>query len=448
MRALFTGVVCAAVLGGGVLGMQLLAAMKEPPAQTKAPEAVLRVRAEAVYPEDVEVTLKGYGEVRALNVVPVAAEVAGKVVRIHPNLEAGGLIRKGEVLFEVDPRDYEAGLADARAMVAMNEDTIVRLKKQYEIDRERLKTLERSRDLAKAEFDRVTQLFEQDQVGTQSLVEQTERGYIAAADLAEQLGLAVTLYPVRIREAGNALASAKARLGAAETSIERTSIKAPFNARVKTVNLEAGQYVAPGLNAMTLADDSALEISVPLDSREARDWLKFKSDAAQPQEAWFRDVEPVPCRIRWTEDKNHHYWEGTLNRIERFDQQTRTVAVAVRIEGEAAHSADADKLPLVAGMFCEVSIPGRTLKDLYRLASTAVNFEGIVYRSVEGRLKATPVERAFVEGEDVFISHGLNPGDVIITTRLVDPLENSLLDITADEDTPPPVQHNASKDGA
>ena len=339
MRALFTGVVCAAVLGCGVLGMQLLAAMKAPPAQTQAAETALRVRAEAVHPEDVQVTLKGYGEVRALNVVPVAAEVVGKVVRIHPNLDAGGLIRKGEVLFEVDPRDYEAGLADARAMVAMNENAIVRLTKQYEIDRERLKTLERSRDLAKAEFDRVTQLFEQDQVGTQSLVEQTERGYNAATDLTEQLGQAVTLYPVRIREAENALASAKARLGLAEISVERTCVKAPFNARVKTVNLEAGQYVAPGLNAMTLADDSLLEISVPLDSREARDWLEFNQDAAIPEEAWFRDVEPVTCRIRWTEDKADHYWEGTLNRIERFDQQTRTVAVAVRIEGEAARRA-------------------------------------------------------------------------------------------------------------
>lgn len=432
-RIALTIAVCAAVIAGGLGAMKLLASMSEPPKQAEAREAALRVEAKEVRPEDIQATIKGYGQVRTLNTVAITAEVPGRVVHIHPDLEVGGVIPKGEVLFEIDPRDYEARLDQAQAAVAMNENTLERLRKQYAIDRERLKTLERSRELAEAEFGRMKELFEKDQVGTQSAVDQMERSYNAAADIAEQLGQAVTLYPVRTREAENMLASAKAALELAETSLGRTVVRAPFNARVKSVMLEAGQYVAPGAGVLSLADDSTLEISVSLDAREAASWLKFEAGGPGPGDAWFREVDPVACEIRWTEEKDNHRWNGTLNRIEKFDQQTRTVTAAVRIEGENARSADADKLPLVDGMFCEVRIPGRLLEDLYRLPSTAVNFEGVVYRSVEGRLKSTVVERAFIEGQEVFISQGLNPGDIVVTTRLVDPLENSLLEIVSSD---------------
>ena len=441
-RTASTLLVCALILGGGAAAMKVLESMKQPPPQAEGQEAVLRVEARRVQPEDVQVAIKGYGEVRVLDTVAIAPEVRGRVVRVHRNLEVGGLIPEGAVLFEIDSQDYQAQLDQAEAKAAMSQNIISRLEEQYGIDKERLKTLERSRELAKAEFDRMRELFEKDQVGTKSACEQAERAYNGAADMAEQLGQAVTLYPVRIREAENGLAAAQAQLELARVNRERTTVRAPFNARVKQVTLEAGQYVAPGIGVLSLANDSVLEIAVGLNSQETVKWLKFKSsDAgnpfgeAEPAEAWFRDVEPVACEIRWTEDKENHRWSGTLNRVAEFDRRSRTVTLAVRIEGENARSTDPDHLPLVEGMFCDVSIPGRTLEGLYRLPSAAVNFEGVVYRSVDGRLRSTQVEKAFIEGEDVWIASGLNPGDLVVTTRLVDPLENSLLEIISEEAT-------------
>ena len=43
-------------------------------------------------------------------------------------------------------------------------------------------------------------------------------------------------------------------------------------------------------------------------------------------------------------------------------------------------------------------------------------------------MKTLPVKVARIEGQDAFVSMGLNPGDKVVTTRLIDPLENSLLD--------------------
>ena len=79
----------------GVMGMAMLASLKTPPAEAKNGERPLRVEAVQIEQEDVPVFITGYGEVKALNVVPIAPEVPGKIVKIHSRLEAGGMIPSG-----------------------------------------------------------------------------------------------------------------------------------------------------------------------------------------------------------------------------------------------------------------------------------------------------------------------------------------------------------------
>lgn len=435
-KVVATAVSCIAVLLVGVTGRYALASLKKPPAQIEAREPALSVSAIRAEARDVEVIIPGTGQVRPLNVVAITPEVAGQVVEIHPRLEVGELIPKGETLFLIDPRTYQARYDEARAAVGQAEAAIRRLEAQYTTDQERLKTWERTRELARAEYERRKTLMEQDEVGTQSGVDTAEQAYMSARDAYDQLAQALTMQPLRIEEAKSALESATAAMNTARINLDRTRLVAPFDARVKSVAVELGQYVAPGTSAMgpgsaavVLADDSLLEISVPLDSRTARQWLRFANHQNAPDVAWFGDLEPVTCRIRWTEDKDGHCWEGTLHRVEKFEEDTRTLVVAVRVSGEQALSQDVDKLPLVEGMFCSVEIPGKVVTGLYELPVWAVSFENTAYVAVDGRLKTVPVEVSHTQGESVFVSGGIRPGDIVVTTRLSNPLENSLLDI-------------------
>ncbi len=421
-------VICAAVLFIGVTGMHTLSKMKKPPTEAKYEERPLRVDVLQVTLEDAPVSITGYGQVNARDVVSVAPEISGKIVEIHPRLEVGEVIPKGETLFKIDPLNYIAADKQRRATVQQWKNTILRLKKQYAIDQKRLKSLTRNRELANAEFGRIRRLFEQDSVGTHSGVDAAERSFNSAGDLADQTAQTVTLYPIRIKEAKNSLTAAQALLSVAKANLRRCEFSAPFDGRVKEVALEAGQYVTPGMSVVTLADDSVLEIRVPLDSRDARKWLRFNSDAAQRKTAWFSKLYPSVCKIRWTEDQEEHHWEGRLHRVVKFDQQTRSLTVAVRIKAENALSNDTKKLPLVEGMFCSVEIPGQTMENVIRLPRWAVSFKNTVYVSVKNRLKTIPVKVARTQGEETYVAEGLKPGDMVITTRLVDPLENALLE--------------------
>ena len=422
-------VICGLVLMVGVIGMSALAKMRQPPAKVIPKERPLSVEVQKAELENVPVIITGYGEVKALDVVSISSEVSGKVIYLHPRLEAGEVISKGEVLFRIDPSDYEASLKGAEATVDQLKAAILRLDKQQEIDQERLKTLKRNRELAKAQYDRTQRLFMNENIGTLSGVEQAEQAFNAATDQVVQMTRAIELYPIQIKESEANLASAQAKKRSAKIRLLRCMVQSPFDARIKTVSLETGQYVAPGVKVLTLANDSVLEIWIPLDSRDAGQWLQFNGKRGRDKTAWFNGLEKVACTIQWTEESSDTTWNGILHRIVKFDQQTRTLTVAIRIAGPNISANNSEALPLVEGMFCSVKIPGRMLSNVIRLPRWAVSFDNTVYLATDHRLKTVPVEVARIEGEETFVSAGINPGDHVIITRLVDPLENALVEI-------------------
>jgi RND family efflux transporter MFP subunit len=268
-------------------------------------------------------------------------------------------------------------------------------------------------------------------------VDQAEQAFNAAADQVDLLDEQIALFPIRIRESRAALASARAALDTAAANLDRCTIRAPFRGRIRAAAVEAGQYVTPGGELLSLADDSVLEIEVPIDSRDARKWLRFDETAARSGDgaAWFSGLTRVPCTIQWTEESGGPPWTGHLHRVVRFEPETRTLTVAVRVTAAEARGAGA--FPLVEGMFCAVAVPGRMLEGVVRLPRWAVTFRETVYLAEGSRLKTAPVTVAWTDGEEAFVSEGIPEGQKVIVTRLSDPLENALLEIiprTATED--------------
>ncbi|MFT5429606.1 MAG: multidrug efflux system membrane fusion protein, partial [Myxococcota bacterium] len=83
--------------GGWALGK-----MKEEPARKSTPPAVRVVDVTAVRVSDHEVRITGNATAAPARVVSLVSEVSGRVLQAHPNLRPGGLIKKGEVLVELD----------------------------------------------------------------------------------------------------------------------------------------------------------------------------------------------------------------------------------------------------------------------------------------------------------------------------------------------------------
>ena len=78
-----------------------------------------------------------------------------------------------------------------------------------------------------------------------------------------------------------------------------------------------------------------------------------------------------------------------------------------------------------------MNIPGRVMRSVVPLPRWAVTFENTVYIAENNRLKTVPVTVDRSEGDVAYVSRGLEPGDLVIATRLVDPLENVLLETSS-----------------
>ncbi len=86
------------------------------PAMPARPPAI--VSAAAATMEDVPVYLDEIGKIVAVEFVAIVPQVGGKIT--HAHVEDGAYVKKGQLLFEIDPRPYEAALAMAEATLAQN----------------------------------------------------------------------------------------------------------------------------------------------------------------------------------------------------------------------------------------------------------------------------------------------------------------------------------------
>jgi RND family efflux transporter MFP subunit len=338
-----------------------------------------------VQPEQMDVVISGYGEIRSRSVVPLSAEVAGRITSVHENLQVGLVVKKGEVLCTINEEDYRLELETAQA---------------------RLKSLKRDLELARKEFARVRGLYSKNKVGTLSSVEKVEQTVNGIVNQRVQVHQAMELARLRL---------------------ERCVIRAPFTCRVAELNVEQDEYVTPGRKLFTIVDDADLEMVVSLDSRDAVNWLRFKP--APDRGSWFGLPEETDCTVSWTENDSVR-GRGWLDRVVRFDPKTRTLVVAVRLNTD-----DNASFPLVQGMFCRVDIGGQSLSDVFVLPRRAVNFEGRVYVVSDGRLHSRNVDVARVQDNKAFVTGGLTAGETVVTTRLENPLENTLVRIEKSGDT-------------
>jgi RND family efflux transporter MFP subunit len=368
---------CLLILVAGAAGMKWLKAMKKPPVQVEQQERALPVQVLLAQAETVPVIISGYGEVAARSVITLPAEVSGRITTAHENLQIGAVIQQGEVLYMINDQDYRLELNSTQA---------------------RLKNLSRDLELARKEHARLSSLHQKN-IGSQSNVEQAER--------------AVNSIQTQIIQLEQAQKQAKLHLS-------RCLIRAPFTGRITELFAEQGEYVTPGKNLLTLADDRDLEAQVPLDSREALKWLRF-----QPAQkgSWFGRPEKTVCTVTWTENETVQA-KGSVDRAVRFDSKTRSLVLAVRIQPKQGAA-----IPLTQGMFCRVDIQGHAIKQAFALPRQAVSFENTVYVVKENRLQTRPVEVARVQNGKALVVSGLQEGEQVIVTRLENPPENSLVQI-------------------
>jgi multidrug resistance efflux pump len=199
-------------------------------------------------------------------VVPVAAEVAGKVLAVH--IANNDEVQPGQALFDIDPQPYQIALARSRADLETVRDSVDAAALAVDAAAAALRAAEANAEMSTKDASRLERLHQQDpgaisvrrlEIAQSNRVSAHSNASRAAADLRRAEETAG-----EPGERNTQLLSARAAVEKAELDLARTHVAAPSRGRVTDLRIDAGHFAQAGAPVMTLITVHDLWISADM----------------------------------------------------------------------------------------------------------------------------------------------------------------------------------------
>ena len=376
-----------------VVGAIALMSTKEAPEQKPEEMPVPIVDVTQVEQQTVSLNLPSYGVVTPKYKTQLVTEVQGRMLSISPQFVAGGIVKKGDQLAQIEPSDYEADLMQAEATLAQATAAL-----NEEIARG---------EVAKIEF----------------------KGYDKG--LPPELGLRI---PQLKKEQAN-VKYAQAALARAQRNLERTVIRAPFDGIIKARNVDLGQYVTLGTNLGELYDTSIAEIRLPI----SNDDLAYLESVDHPD---------TQVTLSASLAGKENTWMGNIIRSEGvIDADNRMVYLVAEIKDPYLREHKTQgSLPLKYGSFVNAVIKGRTVDGIVKLPRHVVRNEHVALINEQNIVEMRHVNVVRSDLENVFIKDSLKTGERVAITHFSNMANGQLVKIIGEDDKP--VQTPTPKEDA
>jgi len=324
-------------------------------------------------------TIVATGTVQPVEDVVLSPLVPGQIIRRDPAFTPGGFVKKGEVLLQIDPADYQNTLELRKSELLQSETTLA-----TEMGRQ--------------------QIAEQD---LQLINNDSLFGDNPLSDNETQL----VLRKPQLNAVKATIEAARASVNQAELNLERTTIRAPFDAHILSQNVTVGSQVAQGdnLGRIVGTDSYWVTATVPVSRLQ---WLKFPESNSEKG-----SLVHIENPSAWTTGASR---TGYLDRqIGALDAQTRLARVLVRVEDPLATSKALEGAPkLMIGTFVEVNIEADSIPNVVRMDRNLVRSNQTAWVMKDELLEIRELDIILTDNEYVYVQSGLEEGDKIVTTNL------------------------------
>ena len=349
------------------LPLLLLLTAFAPAAQAQEPQLPVVTAAKPVVREIVEDD-EFVGRFDAVDEVAVRSRVNGYLDEVH--FKDGAVVNKGDLLFTIDRRPYQAAFDAAKSRVAVAESLLDFSKQQLE----RAETLSKTGNLAT------------------SVLDDRRRENLAAQ---------------------GQLQGANADLRNASLDLDFTEIKAPLSGRIGRRLVSVGNLVQQDSTLLTtIVAWDPIDFYFDIDERS---YFSYARDARQRGGTMQEGAANLDVSVR-VADRSEDVFKGKLDFAEnRIDNATGTMRVRARFDNKDG--------VLQPGMFGRINVPGSLPHKGILLPDEAVGADQnrrIVYvADAEGNISAKPVRTGpRIDGYRV-IREGLTGDETVVVNGLV-----------------------------
>ena len=317
-------------------------------------ERSLFVETTSVTPQSHRMVFETTGIVEALTEISIIPQVSGRIDDVNPDFYKGGTFQKSEMLFTIDPRDFEFDVQRLQAEVTRAQTAL-----QLE---------EAESKAAIAEW-------------------KLRNGKKTPPDLVAR--------KPQMAEAKANLMAAQAQLDRAKLDLERTTFSLPFNGRVIESSVAIGRYVASGQDIGRVFNLDTLEIRASINADQLQ---------------WILNNENTDITILVPQNGQTKTYSGQLKRgASIVDPSTRFATVSFAIENAQ------DILP---GVFANIVIKGPEMPDVTLIPNTSLQKNNIVWGVSDDQTLYEIAPDIAYKTDDYIAVRGISKPTTIVTTRI------------------------------
>lgn len=339
-------------------------------------DAAVPVTTTFVERKPVPVTIPAVGTVEPVSTVQIRAEVAGQLTSI--GFKEGDEVRKGQLLFTIDPRPFEAALAQAEAMLA--------------------------RDTATANNE------QSQQARYQNLF---DRGVIPRDQYETQVATAKSSQAV--------LAVDRAAVETARLNLQYARITAPISGRAGLLGVHVGDIVrANDTTPMVVINQVApIYVTFSVPGRYLADIRRYQSEhpltvEGRVQTALLPGAQPQAPSLAAPDVPSDLTGKAARGRVTFIDNAIDPATGTIKLRG----TFDNTDRALWPGLFLQVTLEVRTEANAIVVPASAVQasqngqYVYVVKPDQTAEMRSVTVERQ--QGDDIVIAKGLSGGEQVV----------------------------------
>ncbi len=379
-----------AILVAGVIAFVGFSSLKTPPEEKAEVDNTPIVAVENIVVAPMILHVSSYGIVKPKYETSLVAQVYGEIVELSDVFVRGGFVKKGQLLARIDPNDYHAALIEAQASMASARAALEKEVAQGKVAEREWKQI---KDTSPTELS------------------------LRKPQLAQELA--------RVK-------SAQAGILRAERNLQRTEIKAPYDAMIDNRMIGLGSFVSVGTQIGKLLGTAIAEVRLPV----ADNQLQFLIDRGHLAKVKLVGTYAGKS-VEWLANIARN--EGVIDNKSRMTYLVAEIRNPYLLKGaSAAKNTTGNKTvshvePLRFGSYVQAEILGVKIANASVLPRYLVVGDTVALLDNDSKLHYAVIEIVRQEGANVVVSSGLFDGDRLIVSALDYPVDGMKLALISDK---------------